>query len=111
MAATLAEWGVKYAFGLPGGEIASFIDSCRRTDIRVLLTGHESSAALIAQVMGQITGIPGLCFSTLGPGATNLVTGVANAFLDRGPLLAFTAQIPSTESRTMTHQRLDLEAL
>jgi acetolactate synthase I/II/III large subunit len=111
MASTLAECGVRYAFGLPGGEIASFIESCRRADIRVLLTGHETSAALIAQVMGQITGTPGVCLATLGPGATNLVTGVANALLDRSPLLAVVAQIPEGLYQTLTHQRLALESL
>ena len=111
IAESLAKHGVKFAFGLPGGEIAAFMDACRRTGIRVLLTGHESSAAWMAQVLGQITGIPGVCFATLGPGASNLVTGVANAFLDRAPLLAVTAQIPVATRETLTHQRLDLEAL
>lgn len=111
MAKALAESGVKYIFGLPGGEISSLIDACRRADIRFLLTGHESSAALIGQVMGQITGTPGVCLATLGPGATNLVTGVANAFLDRGPLLAVVAQIPKGSYASMTHQRLNLEGL
>ncbi len=111
MAKTLAECGVKFAFGLPGGEISAFIDACRRASIRVLLTGHESSAAWMAQVMGQITGIPGVCLATLGPGATNLVTGVANAFLDRSPLLAVAAQIPNALRGTMTHQRVEVEAL
>jgi acetolactate synthase I/II/III large subunit len=111
IAKSLARCGVKYAFGLPGGEIAAFMDACQRADIRVLLTGHESSAAWMAQVFGQITGIPGVCFATLGPGATNLVTGVANAFLDRAPLLAVTAQIPVAVRETLTHQRLNIEAL
>jgi len=111
MAKTLASHGVEYVFGLPGGEIVAFIDACRRAGIRFLLAGHESSAALIAQVMGQITGVPGVCAATLGPGATNLVTGVANALLERSPLLAVTAQIPDGLIRTMTHQRLDLNAL
>ena len=111
IAESLARHGVKFAFGLPGGEIAAFMDACRRSDIRVLLTGHESSAAWMAQVFGQITGIPGVCFATLGPGASNLVTGVANAFLDRAPLLAVTAQIPVAVRETLTHQRLDIEAL
>jgi acetolactate synthase-1/2/3 large subunit len=111
IAESLARHGVKFAFGLPGGEIAAFMDACRRADIRVLLTGHESSAAWMAQVLGQITGIPGVCFATLGPGATNLVTGVANAFLDRAPLLAVTAQIPVAVRETLTHQRLDIAAL
>ncbi len=111
IAKSLAERGIKFAFGLPGGEIAAFMDACRRADIRVLLTGHESSAAWMAQVFGQITGIPGVCFATLGPGATNLVTGVASAFLDRAPLLVVTAQIPNGVRDTLTHQRLDLEAM
>jgi acetolactate synthase-1/2/3 large subunit len=108
IARTLIEYGVEYVFGLPGGEITALIDACRRAGARFLLTGHESSAAIMAQVHGQITGIPGVCAATLGPGATNLATGVANAFLDRAPLLAFTAQIPSTVIETMTHQRLAL---
>jgi acetolactate synthase-1/2/3 large subunit len=111
MAKTLAESGVKYVFGLPGGEITAFIDSCRRADIRFLLAGHESSAALMAQVMGQITGTPGVCAATLGPGATNLVTGVTNAFLDRSPLLAVVAQMPNSVFESMTHQRVALETL
>jgi len=65
----------------------------------------------MAQVVGQITGIPGVCATTLGPGATNLVTAVANAFLDRAPMLAITAQIPASAIDTMTHQRLPLDQL
>lgn len=111
MAQTFAGRGVEWAFGLPGGEIMAFIDACRRSGLRFLLTGHESSAAWMAQVVGQMTGTPGLCISTLGPGATNLVTGVANAWLDRAPLVAVTAQIPSRSIETMTHQRLPLQQL
>lgn len=111
MAGSLAARGVQYLFGLPGGEIVAFIDACRRAGIRFLLTDHESSAAWMAQVVGQITGVPGVCASTLGPGATNLVTGVANAWLDRAPLLAVTAQIPSAAMDTMTHQRVPLDRL
>ena len=111
IARTLADHGVQYVFGLPGGEIVAFLDACRRAGLRFLLTGHESSAALMAQVIGQIRGTPGVCAATLGPGATNLVTGVANAFLDRSPLLAVTAQIPKALFNTMTHQRLALAAL
>src|SRR6202022_2455618 len=65
----------------------------------------------MAQVVGQITGVPGVCSSTLGPGATNLVTGIANAWLDRAPMLAVTAQIPTATIGTMTHQRLPLNQL
>ena len=111
MAQTLAARGVQLAFGLPGGEIVAFIDACRSAGLRFLLTGHESSAAWMAQVVGQMTGTPGLCIATLGPGATNLITGVANAWLDRAPMLAVTAQISSRAIDTMTHQRLPLEQL
>ena len=111
MANELAKRGVQYVFGLPGGEIVAFIDACRRAGMRFLLTGHEASAAWMAQVVGQITGVPGVSAATLGPGATNLVTGVANAFLDRAPMLAITAQIPASAIDTMTHQRLQLDRL
>lgn len=111
MARALADRGVQYLFGLPGGEIVEFIEACRRAGIRFVLTGHEASAAWMAQVTGQITGVPGVCCSTLGPGATNLITGVANALLDRAPMLAITAQIPESSIATMTHQRLALDRL
>jgi acetolactate synthase-1/2/3 large subunit len=111
MAQQLTARGVRYAFGLPGGEIVAFIDACRRAGVRFLLTGHESSAAWMAQVVGQMTGVPGMCVATLGPGATNLLTGVANAWLDRAPMLAVTAQIPSAAIHTLTHQRLPLDKL
>src|SRR5689334_12233138 len=111
MAATLAARGVRYLFGLPGGEIVAFIDACRRAGLQFLLTGHEASAAWMAQVAGQMTGTPGVCASTLGPGATNLATAVANAWLDRAPMLAVTAQIPSANIGTVTHQRLPLNEL
>src|SRR5260370_170139 len=111
IASVLAERGVRYVFGLPGGEIVAFINACREAGLQFLLTGHEASAAWMAQVVGQITGTPGVCAATLGPGATNLVTGVANAWLDRAPMLAITAQIPAAALPTMTHQRLPLQGL
>jgi len=111
IASVLAERGVRYVFGLPGGEIVAFINACREAGLQFLLTGHEASAAWMAQVVGQITGTPGVCAATLGPGATNLVTGVANAWLDRAPMLAVTAQIPAAAIATMTHQRLPLQEL
>jgi acetolactate synthase-1/2/3 large subunit len=111
VAKALADRGVPCLFGLPGGEVVPFIDACRKAGIRFVLTGHEASAAWIAQVYGQITGIPGACCATLGPGATNLATGIANAYLDRAPVVAATAQIAAESYATMTHQRIDLDAL
>jgi acetolactate synthase-1/2/3 large subunit len=111
LAQTLAARGVETVFGLPGGEILAFVDACRRVGIRFQLTGHEASAAWMAQVTGQLTGRPGVCAATLGPGASNLVTGVASALLERAPMLAITAQTPNREAATATHQRLDLQRL
>src|SRR5260370_24601180 len=88
MANALAARGVRYVFGLPGGEIVAFIDACRRAGLRFLLTGHEASAAWMAQVVGQIIRSPGVCATTLGPGATNLGTAVADALPGRLPSVA-----------------------
>jgi acetolactate synthase I/II/III large subunit len=111
IARALATRGVETVFGLPGGEILAFVDACRRSGLRFLLTGHEASAAWMAQVTGQLTGIPGVCAATLGPGASNLVTGVASALLERAPMIAITAHTPNREIATATHQRLDLARL
>ncbi|MDR7555825.1 MAG: thiamine pyrophosphate-binding protein [Armatimonadota bacterium] len=109
VARTLADEGVQYAFGLPGGEVVVLVDALRRAGIRFLLVGHEASAAFMADVTGQITGRPGVCVSTLGPGAANLTTGIASAYLERSPLLALTAQIPQDLYSSFTHQRLPLD--
>jgi acetolactate synthase I/II/III large subunit len=111
IAQALAARGVETVFGLPGGEILAFMDACRRSGLRFLLTGHEASAAWMAQVTGQLTGIPGVCAATLGPGASNLVTGVASALLERAPMIAISGQTPNREIATATHQRLDLARL
>ena len=111
IAATLKEAGVKRIFGLPGGEILDLIEACRQKGIDFLLTRHESTAAFMADVTGQITRRPGVCVSTVGPGATNLVSGVANAYLDRSPLLAFSAQLSTSFYKHSPHQRLNLAEL
>jgi acetolactate synthase-1/2/3 large subunit len=111
IAATLADAGIQSAFGLPGGEITVLLDACRKHGIRFYLTGHEASAAFMADVTGQITGRPGVCLSTLGPGAVNLSLGVANAFLDRSPVLAITAQLSTALEDHFPHQRLPLDRL
>ena len=90
MAQTMAARGAEYVFGLPGGEILAFVDACRRAGLRFVLTGHEASAGWMAQVVGQLSGTPGICASTLGPGASNLMTAVANAWLDRAPTVSYT---------------------
>lgn len=107
----LREVGVRYAFGHPGGEVTDLIEGLRREGIQFILTRHETSGVIMAEAIGATTGIPGVAIGTLGPGATNMVTGVAHAYLDRSPLIAMTAQLPDDRYPMVTHQKLDLLAL
>jgi acetolactate synthase-1/2/3 large subunit len=111
LARTLREAGITRMFGLPGGEILEFIHAARREGIEFLLTRHEAAASFMADVTGQIQRRPGVCVSTLGPGAVNMTLGVANAFLDRSPLVAVTATMSASASPFATHQNLDLNAV
>jgi acetolactate synthase-1/2/3 large subunit len=103
--------GVRYVFGHPGGEVVELIEGFREAGLEFVLTRHETSAAFMAEAMAASNGVPGVCVATLGPGATNLVTGVAHASLDRGPLLVFTGQLAAERYEIVTHQKLDLRAL
>ena len=100
LARTLRDAGVTRMFGLPGGEILEFIHAGKREGIEFLLTRHEAAAAFMADVTGQIQRRPGVCVSTLGPGAMNMTLGVANAFLDRSPMVAVTATMAAARRRT-----------
>jgi acetolactate synthase-1/2/3 large subunit len=111
LARTLREEGITRIVGLPGGEILDFIDAGRRAGIEFLLTRQEATAAFMADVTGQISGRPGVCVATLGPGAVNMTLGVANAYLDRSPLIAITATHPCSAAPYATHQKLDLNAV
>jgi len=111
LAATLREAGVTRMFGLPGGEMLDFLEAARRVGIRFVLTRHEATAAFMADVTGQIQRRPGVCVSTLGPGAVNMTLGVANAYLDRSPVLAITASMARSAEPYATHQHLDLSAV
>jgi acetolactate synthase-1/2/3 large subunit len=83
--------GVNYLFGIPGGgSSADLMNTSEDEGIKFILTQHETSAAIMAGVYGDVTGAPGVCLSTLGPGALNLCNGLAQAYLDRSPVLAFT---------------------
>lgn len=90
----LEEEGVEYVFGVPGEENLDLLESLRTSNIRVIVTRHEQHAAFMAATYGRLTGRTGVCLSTLGPGATNLVTGIAYAQLGGMPLLAITGQKP-----------------
>ncbi len=111
MARTLSELGAERMFGLPGGEILDFIEAARREGIRFVLTRREATASFMADAAGQLQRQPGICVATLGPGAVNMVLGVANAYLDRSPVLAITAALPGSVAPYSTHQNLDLNAV
>ncbi|HEX6974772.1 MAG TPA: thiamine pyrophosphate-binding protein [Vicinamibacterales bacterium] len=111
VARVLKDAGVTRMFGLPGGEILDFMDAARRAGIEFLLTRQEATAAFMADVTGQLSGVPGVCVATLGPGAVNMSLGVANAYLDRSPLLAITATHALSAAPFATHQNLDLNAV
>lgn len=104
----LEEEGVEYIFGLPGEENLDFLESLRSSKINLVITRHEQAAAFMAATYGRLTGKAGVCFSTLGPGATNLVTGVAHAQLIGAPLVAITGQKALRENRQARFQLIDV---
>ncbi len=107
MAEVLRRVGTPYVFGLPGGEVVDLMHALKEVGIPFLLTRHENTAAFAAGVSGEILGVPGICIATIGPGATNMATGVTNAWLDRDPLIAITGQIAESRYSVATHQVLD----
>ncbi len=111
IAGALYRAGVRYVFGHPGGEVVDLIDALESCGIRFVLAGHESAAAFMAGTVGRVTGIPGVCLATLGPGACNLALGVACARLDRDPLLAFSARTPAGRAPWLNKQNLALHEL
>jgi acetolactate synthase-1/2/3 large subunit len=101
--------GVKYIFGLPGEEILDVLDALADSQqIRFVVTRHEQGAAFMADVYGRLSTYPGVCMATLGPGATNLITGIADAYLDRAPLVAITGQAGLERVYKESHQYIDV---
>lgn len=99
---------IEYIFGVPGEENADFVMSLAdSTSIKFVLTRHEQGAAFMAEVYGRLTGNPACCLGTLGPGATNLITGVADANMDRAPMLVLTGQGATTRQHKESHQIMD----
>ena len=103
--------GVRHVFGHPGGEVVDLIEGFRQAGLEFVLARQETAAAFMAEAMASSTGVPGACLATLGPGATNLVTGIAHAYLDRAPVIALSGQLPVERYGRVTHQKLDLRAL
>jgi acetolactate synthase-1/2/3 large subunit len=104
----LEEEGIEYIFGVPGEENADFMMSLEKSNvIQFVLTRHEQGAAFMAEVYGRLTGNPACCLGTLGPGATNLITGVADSNMDRAPMLVLTGQGATTRLHKESHQIMD----
>src|SRR5215216_2624230 len=100
--------GVKHVFGIPGEETLDLNESLSRSSIEFVPVRHEQGGAYMADVWGRLTGRAGVCLGTLGPGALNLVTAVADAFLDRAPLVALTGQGDLERMHKESHQYIDL---
>ncbi|MEW5756754.1 MAG: acetolactate synthase large subunit [Pseudomonadota bacterium] len=100
--------GVEYIFGIPGEENLDLMDALLDSNIRFITTRHEQGAAFMADVYGRLTGRAGVCLATLGPGATNLVTGVADANMDHAPVVAIAGQASTHRLHKESHQVLDL---
>ncbi|WP_024852225.1 acetolactate synthase large subunit [Hydrogenovibrio kuenenii] len=103
--------GVEYIFGIPGEENMDVMDALVDSKIQFITCRHEQGAAFMADVYGRLTGKAGVCLSTLGPGATNLVTGVADANMDNSPVVAIAGQAATTRMHKESHQVLDLVSM
>ncbi len=104
----LEEEKVEYIFGLPGEENLQLLESIRKSKIKLIVNRHEQASAFMAATYGRLTGKPGICLSTLGPGATNLVTGIAHAQLGGMPLIAITGQKGIRENKQANFQVIDI---
>lgn len=103
--------GVRWAFGIPSGPVLPLIEALRTSSIQYVLTASETSAGFMASAVGALTGTPGVCVSTLGPGATNLATGVGAAWLDRAPAIAITCNVDTAWLDRRIQMRIDHHAL
>src|SRR4051794_37200331 len=103
--------GVKYVFGIPGEETLDLNESLAASSVSFIPVRHEQGGAYMADMYGRLTGRAGVCLGTLGPGATNLVTAVADAFLDRSPLVALTGQADLQRMHKESHQHIDVVSM
>jgi len=111
LAKKLREHGVRRFFGIPGGPSIPYMEALRNAGIEFILTSHEASAAVMADVTARLTGVTGVCHATFGPGATNLSTGVGGALLDRSPVLALTSEMPDAWLGRTAQMNIDHQAL
>src|SRR5512140_498471 len=109
--ATLRANGITRGFGIPSGNVLPLMEAMRKGGLDFVLTAHEGSAGFAADVTGRLSGAPGLCIATLGPGATNLATGVGCAFLDRSPMIAITCNLNTDQLGRRIQMWIDHHAL
>src|ERR1700745_113481 len=109
--ATLKAAGITRGFGIPSGNVLPLMEAMRKGGVDFVLTAHEGSAGFAADVTGRMTGTPGLCIATLGPGATHLATGVGCAFLHRSPLIAITCNLVTAQLGRRIQMWIDHHAL
>lgn len=108
----LRDMGVRHVFGVPSGGWVDYMEAIRTTEgIDFVLASHEGGAGFMADVCGRLTGVPGVCFGTFGPGATNLATGVGSATLDRSPMIALTDEMPARLRGRTVQMAIDHQAL
>jgi acetolactate synthase-1/2/3 large subunit len=108
MVAALENEGVERIFGVPGEENLDMVESLRKSSIQLIVTRHEQGAAFMAATYGRLTGKPGVCITTLGPGALNLTTGAAYALLGAMPMVMITGQKGIMKSRQAGFQIVDV---
>ena len=111
LAGYLRAAGVRHVFGYPGESVIDFMEAARHQGIEVVSAVREGTAAFMAEAAAMVTGRPGACLSTLGPGSTAVLNGVASATLDRVPMLAVSGQIESSREQFFTHQVIDHDRL
>jgi acetolactate synthase I/II/III large subunit len=107
----LEQAGVRWVFGIPSGPVLPLIEALRQSSVQFVLTASETSAGFMAATVGYLMGVPGVCVSTVGPGATNLTTGVGCAWLDRSPVLAITCNVASKWLERRIQMRIDHQTL
>ncbi len=110
-ATELRRIGIRRIFGIPGGAWIEYMEALADEGVEFVLVSNEASAGFMAEVSARLTGIPGACYGTFGPGATNLATGVAGALLDRSPVLAFTHEVSDCMLGRTTQMGIDHQSL
>lgn len=111
IAGQLVREGVRYVFGIPGGPSIPYIEAFRKAGIEFILTANEASAGIMADVTARLTGVPGVCHATFGPGATNILTGAGGALLDRSAVIVFTSEVSDAMAGRTTQMKVDHQKL